>query len=105
MTHPPALLRSENQPERRLEVQKVIAAHVPESWKEGPTLCLGCGDGYELDVLCASGYKNVTGITNDEREAAGQANIIVEDIHDLTRFGAGEIRFVYSKETMEHPVN
>ncbi len=68
-------------------------------------LCLGCGDGFELDVLAAAGYKNITGVTNDPREAEGQANIIVADIHDLSRFGDGEVRFLYSKETLEHLIS
>ncbi len=58
-----------------------------------------------MDLLAAAGYKNVTGITNDPREAEGQANIVVADIHDLSRFGDGEVRYLYSKETLEHLVS
>lgn len=105
MEHPPALLRSESQPERRREVQSVLKAHVPESWKDGPILCLGCGDGYELDIFAALGFKNVHGVTNDEREAQKDPRIFVDDIHDMPRWNAGDIRFIYSKETMEHLVS
>lgn len=48
---------------------------------------------------------NVHGITNDAREAQGRQDIFVDDIHDMGRFGDGEVRFIYSKETLEHLVS
>ena len=99
------MLRSEKDPARREEVKRALRAHVPETWKEGPTLCLGCGDGFELDILCERGFKNVHGITNDPDEAAARPGVFLGDIHDMNMFGAGEFSFIYSKECLEHLIS
>lgn len=74
--------------------------------KDAEILCLGCGDGYEIDVIKGLGYTNVLGITNDEEEIARRdyADITLGDIHDMP-FRDGRFDFVWSKETLEHVVS
>ena len=55
-------------------------------------------------MLRGRGFKNVHGITNDPAEAAG-TDIFCRDIHDMSLFNAGEIAFLYSKETLEHLIS
>lgn len=68
----------------------------------GSILCLGCGDGYELDVLRGMGF-TVTGVTNDPAEL-GDRDITMADIHDLP-FQDSSFDIVYSKETLEHSIS
>ena len=59
-----------------------------------------------MDVLRDDrGFKNVHGITNDPAEKAADRHIFLGDIHDMSMFGAGEISFLYSKETLEHLIS
>ena len=76
----------------------MIDLYLPKSWK-GRILAIGCGDGYELDVLRARGLEPV-GLTIDEREL-GHPDIVLGDMHDLP-FADGTFDYVYSKETLEH---
>lgn len=98
VNHPPAMISSEESDARRNEITKVINAYVPKHWK-GRILALGCGDGFELDVLKSLGLDAV-GVTIDPREVV-RADIVLGDMHDLP-FEDASFDFVYSKETLEH---
>lgn len=104
LNHPPALLRSEEDPARRQEVQRTLEKYFPKTLpKDAEILCLGCGDGFEIDVIRGFGYTNVTGITNDNDEIAHRdyADITFGDIHDMP-FRDARFDYVWSKETLEH---
>lgn len=75
------------------------------NWK---ILVLGCGDGYEIELLKKLKFLNVTGVTlQDEEFAACQEkglNVEQADIHNLP-FEDGYFDAVISKETMEHLIS
>lgn len=99
--YPSTLPRTEEGPERREEIRTVIETHVPSAWKGGRLLTIGCGDGFELDILRERGY-DVIGVTNDEGELAQAcADVIEADMHDMP-FGDGAFANAYSKEVLEH---
>lgn len=100
--YPSTLPRSEEGDERRKEIRTVIETHVPTEWKAGRLLTIGCGDGFELDVMRELGFADVTGVTNDKGELKDACTGVVEaDMHD-TGLPAGFYDNVYSKETLEH---
>ncbi len=103
VAQPPALLKTETDSARRQEVTRALMAHLPAWWHGQRVLALGCGDGYELEVMRTMGIEPV-GVTFDATEAAADPAIIQADIHDLP-LQDGWFRFVYSKEMMEHLVS
>ena len=99
--HPPALIRSEGEDHRRNEITRALKTHLPEHWnRKGKVLALGCGDGFEIDILKSMGFENIVGITNDERELG--PDIVMGDMHDMVVFGDREFDYIYSKEVLEH---
>lgn len=75
-------------------------------WEKGASiLCLGCGDGYEVEYFKKLGYKNVVGVTNDVVElSVAKAEMITQsDMHDM-QFLDKSFDYVYSKETLEHSI-
>lgn len=100
----PASLTSQS--EERVKEAIVYCQEATKGFgKNKKLLVLGCGDGYELEVLKGLKFQNVTGITlEDEEYASAKArglNVIQADIHDLP-FEDGEFDYVISKETLEH---
>jgi hypothetical protein len=103
LPHPPALLKSEADPARREEVVRVLQNHLPKSWDNNESLlAVGCGDGYEVDVLNGMGWASVVGLTVDETEwKKGDGKVVLGDMHDMT-FKDASYGYTYSKETLEH---
>lgn len=96
---PPALLKSEPDPARRLEVAKVLANHLPDWNKSGKLLAVGCGDGFELGEFKRLGYSDTRGLTfHDEEQGEG---IDYEDMHCMS-YEDKSFDYVYSKEVLEH---
>lgn len=100
--YPSTLPRTEDGDERRQEIRTVIETHLPAEWKAGKVLTIGCGDGYELDVMRELGFVSVAGVTNDEGELAkASKDVVSADMHDLP-FADGHFHNTYSKEVLEH---
>lgn len=108
--NPPSLTSTDDA--RRAEAATYIAQAVAGVEKSARLLVLGCGDGYELELLKQAGYEDVTGVVCVEGEfeaaIAKGLRVYMCDIHELTTLrevnGEGPFDMVISKETLEHMV-
>ena len=94
-------------PTRRAEIEKAVN-NIPENYKNGKVLMLGCGDGYEMKILMDRGFTDVVGLTYDRKEFRNAqdnkySKVVRGDMHELP-FKDNEFDFVYSKETLEHSI-
>lgn len=71
---------------------RVMARDLPG----GPTLCVGCGDGTELDLIPES-----VGVTLNVGNIRGRRNVVQADMHCLP-FPAKRFAGVFCKDTFEH---
>ena len=98
---------STDRPTRRAEIEKAVS-NIPDTYKNGKVLMLGCGDGYEMKILRDRGFTDITGLTYDRREFKNAddnkySKVVRGDMHELP-FKDNEFDFVYSKETLEHSI-
>ena len=90
---------------RKCEIKKAVG-NVPDAFKNGRVLMMGCGDGYEVRLLKERGFTDVIGLTYERKEYKNGRdkigdNIVRGEMHELP-FMNSEFDFVYSKETLEH---
>jgi len=98
--NPPSLTSTDEG--RRNEAKEYIEKVLPVMSPSSKVLLLGCGDGYEIEMLQVFGIDNVTGVTNNLEEAKKcRRSVIVADVHELP-FDDGRFDVVISKETLEH---
>lgn len=86
----------------RNEIKKAVL-NIPIEYKDKKILLLGCGAGYEVQVLREAGFTNLFGTTYDRHELKHKKDdsIIFSDMHELD-FEDNTFDFIYSKEVLEH---
>jgi len=96
---------SNNKELLKKEIKKAVH-NIPDGYKDSRILMLGCGNGYELEVLRERGFTDFVGITYTSREKECgyeqiKGRIVLGDMHELP-YKDNEFDFVYSKEVLEH---